>query len=366
MKPEERNALVSLVCCPYLERSMLRRLYRGPEDAVRMWKEPEVALLDRVRDPHTVALRIRRWRGQVGGSNIEQWLTSKGIECLLPEDTAFPKSVLDLADPPVALFAVGKAHDEWDQAHSMAIVGTRRASSYGLEAASWISRTLSTHGFTVVSGLALGIDGAAHESTIESRGRTAAVMACGPDLCYPPTHRRLWENIKQRGVIYSEYAPGTTVAPYRFPERNRLIAALSKAIIVVQAGEKSGALVTAEFGIDLGRDIYVVPGPITSVHFRGAHRLLQDGARLLVDPQDLLMDFGFPHETEEREHIPKQWEALYNSLESEANAAQLAGWLEEPISHIYAGLLELELAGLVVRLPGGGYRRKVRLAQGES
>lgn len=337
---------------------MLRRVVRAGVDLERLWVSPKEVLSEQVRQVDEVSKRIEQWKDSIGDCDLEARLAEKGIRVLLPDDDGFPPSLMELTDPPVALFAVGCAEEPCHP--RVAVVGTRRASGYGLEASQWIAETLAKSGVSVISGLALGIDGAAHQGALNSGGSTVAVMACGPDKCYPPAHRNLWVNIQKQGVIYSEYAPGTPVAKYRFPERNRIIAALAEVIIVVQAGERSGALGTAECGLDLGRDIYVVPGPITSVHFRGAHRLLQDGARLLLDPNDVLVDLGLDQKQAKPAVVPKRLQSLYEALVDTVSAAELAMTLQCPVSHVYSGLLELELAGLVARVPGGVYQRIVK------
>lgn len=330
---------------------------RDPIDLEKLWLAPQEVLVGRVRQPADVTAVIGRWRQRLGQVSVEERLRARGIHCLLRTDTAYPLSLLDLDDPPVVLFTNGRRTPE--QTRQIAIVGTRRASGYGLEAATWIGETLAAAGCTIISGLALGIDAAAHQSALSVSGQTVAVLACGIDLCYPPSHQALWLKIQQEGILISEYPPGTPVAKYRFPERNRLIAALAEAVVVVQAGDRSGALVTAEIALDLGRDIYVVPGPITSVHFRGAHRLIQDGASILLDPLQLLQDgVGNPTCAVATVDVPERWRNLYDALDDDVSATELAHFLRTPPAHVYAGLLELELAGLVERQPGGMYRRR--------
>jgi DNA processing protein len=174
-------------------------------------------------------------------------------------------------------------------APAIAIVGTRRPSIGGLKAALLFSRVLARKGFVIVSGLARGIDATAHGGALEVGGRTIAVLGHGLDRVYPPENRGLASEIlEKRGLLVSEYAAGTTVEKYHFPARNRIIAALSFSIIIIEAGEKSGALSTARAGLNLGRDIYVVPGRFDEESFLGGHRLIQQGASLALGPDDIL------------------------------------------------------------------------------
>lgn len=207
---------------------------------------------------------IRSWRRtRLRQGKVEAQLATQGIHCVVFGDELYPVSLQDLFDPPLVLFATGRV-GLLQSAPRMSIVGTRRASSYGMEACKWVASTLVRSGVTVVSGMALGIDGTAHTAALADEGQTIAVLGCGVDISYPQSHRTLHREIAESGLIVSEYAPGSEAAKHRFPERNRIIAGLSETTIVIQAGERSGALSTALAALDLGRDVYVVPGPITT------------------------------------------------------------------------------------------------------
>jgi DNA processing protein len=176
-------------------------------------------------------------------------------------------------------------------------------------------------------------------------------------VCYPPHHRSLHNDILQRGMLLSENAPGTCVAKWRFPERNRIIAALAPTLIIVQAGDKSGALRTVDFALEIGRDVFVVPGPVTSMHFRGSNRLIQQGSQVLLDPHDLLETLSGLPTSARLSTVPARWQDLYDAIQEASVAAALVTQLGKSPSHIYAGLLELELAGLIIKRPGGLYER---------
>lgn len=352
---QQRACSIGLATCPDVEPSTLRKLFRGCGGAVNVWEADARVWRTHCNMRTETVARLDRWRRTHDGETIELRLRERGIRCLTPIDEAWPARLSDLVDPPYWLFVKG---DSSRAANAVAVVGTRRASGYGLEAARWIAETLVSAGCDIVSGLALGIDACAHQAALAGGGRTIAVLASGVDVCYPSSHQRLYQQICDRGYVLSEYAPGSAVAKHRFPERNRLIAALADVVVVVQAGERSGALRTAEEGLELGRDIYVVPGPITSVHFRGSHRLLQDGAQILLDPHDLLTDLRLEPHSAAPEQVPDRWRSLLDCLDEPVSAPDLSRRLAKDAGEIYAGLLELELAGWVQRVAGGLYQRQ--------
>ncbi|MCL6442043.1 MAG: DNA-processing protein DprA [Alicyclobacillus sp.] len=352
-----RDALLWLVMCPGLEPATLRRLLRGlgsPDAILRASTDAWKAVC---RIHPTTVTQLDAWRHKSIPGDLGERMHQRGIRFLLPGDSEFPSGLEELADPPMWLFAKGQAQFPHARPR-IAVVGTRRASAYGLEAAAWIVEVFCKHGCFVISGLANGIDAAAHQAALAAGGQTGALLACGVDVCYPPGNRVMYEHILRSGAVYSEYAPGSKVQKHRFPERNRLIAAISDFVVVVQAGERSGALRTVDAALELGRDVYVVPGPITSTHFRGSHRLLQQGAQILVDPHDCLQDFGIQNQFSEGMNVPpERWRTLYEAMEDVCSAARLAERIQAPIGVVYAGLLELELDGWIERVPGGLYQR---------
>ena len=263
-----------------------------------------------------------------------------------------------------------------DDALAVAIVGARRATPYGLEVAEQLGFALAARGVTVVSGLARGIDSAAHRGALASGGRTIAVLGSGVDVIYPPENRRLAAEIAARGALVSQFVPGTPPLPYQFPERNRVIAAMSLAVVVVEAADKSGALITAACAAELGRDVLAVPGRVTAPESRGAHRLIQDGAGLVQDVDDVIRA------------LPARWQACVKAPTRPAvrtDAAHGATDIErgdggrvldvlgdEPVTiddviersglppgRATALLLELELAGRVRQIDGKQFVRTI-------
>lgn len=358
MDAEERRAWLAWALCPWVERRSVYRLVAAFGRAASAWAAAEDDWQRRAGlRPQTVA-RLAGWRKRAAAIDPMSWLAAQGVHAVWMGDADYPRSLLDLPDPPPVLFVRGR-HELLRHTHPVAVVGTRRASGYGVEAATWIGEEIACAGGLVVSGMAVGIDIAAHRAALRVQGPTMAVMACGLDRCYPVVHEKDMMEIADNGVLVSEYPPGVMVDKHRFLERNRLLAALAKAVVIVQAGEKSGALRTADMALELGREVYVVPGPITSIHFRGSHRLLYAGASVLVDPRDLLQDLGLaPRERSSARPLPPaRWLDLYDALAEPRTAASLAQWLQMPIGHVFTGLLELELGGWIERVPGGSFRR---------
>ncbi|NPA27171.1 MAG: DNA-protecting protein DprA [Chloroflexi bacterium] len=217
---------------------------------------------------------------------MEEW-QRRGIQVLTWEDDAYPRRLQELANRPPVLYVRGelRLEDDW----AVAVVGTRKMTRYGRQVTEDMVDFLVQHRVTVVSGLARGIDGVAHRRALEAGGRTLAVLGSGVDVIYPPEHRGLVQTMLARGqgALISEYPPGTRPDAANFPPRNRIIAGLSLAVVVVEAGEKSGALITAAFAAEMGRDVYAVPGSIYVPTSQGTLWLIQQGAHLLRRPEDL-------------------------------------------------------------------------------
>ena len=210
---------------------------------------------------------------------------------LRPDDAAYPTQLTTLAPAP-ALWVRGALIG--DDALAVAIVGARRASAYGLEVAERLAAELAARGVTIVSGFARGVDTAAHRGALAAGGRTIAVLGAGVDVLYPPENARLAREVAARGALVSQFAPGTPPLPHNFPTRNRTLAGLVLGVVVVEAAERSGSLITAGFAGDLGREVFAVPGKITSPTSAGTHRLLRDGATLVERWSDVVQELPEP------------------------------------------------------------------------
>jgi DNA processing protein len=282
---------------------------------------------------------------------------------LLLEDPDYPPQLLDLTDPPPFLFVVGDL--SLLARPTVAIVGTRRATPYGERVTDALAGALATAGACVVSGMARGIDGAAHRAALARGGATAAVLGTGVDVAYPVAHRTLHRTITQRGVVLSEFPCGAKPAPGWFPRRNRIIAALARLTIVVEAGERSGASITANYANDLGRDVGAVPGPVDAPQSVRTNRLIQDGAHPILTPNDALMLMKLPDEATRRRDVPATLtpdeHTVWAALEDGATPLDL---LPERVllapNRALAAVTALEVAGLIEMLPTGELRRRRR------
>lgn len=220
----------------------------------------------------------------------KEWfrLMEQGIGFVSLEQPEFPEKVRHIHNPPYALYYVGKLPEE--NRKTVAIVGARTRSAYGSQVATELGKTLAQNGVQVVSGLARGIDRDAHQGALDGGGDTYAVLGCGVDICYPNENKYLYNKMIETGGVISEYPPGTKPVPGQFPARNRIIAGLCECIVVVEAKEKSGSLITADFAMEEGRDIYAVPGRICDALSQGCNRLIKQGAGALINIDDFLSD----------------------------------------------------------------------------
>jgi DNA processing protein len=276
-----------------------------------------------------------------------------GIRWLPRTDPGFPHGLCAIFDPPAGLFLRGGASVELLDAPSVAVVGARSCSPYGAHVARLLGRELAAAGLLVVSGMARGIDGEAHRGALEAGGRTVAVLGCGVDRDYPAAHADLARRICEEGLIVSEYAPGVEPAPWRFPARNRIIAGLAAATVVVEARERSGALITADLALEEGREVFAVPGEITSALSDGTNRLLALGAAPLTQVEDVLRSFGIEkRETPVADVSEPAEQVLARLRDTPLGADELARATELDAGPLAAALSELEVAGLVAEAAG--------------
>jgi DNA processing protein len=270
---------------------------------------------------------------------------------------AYPPLLREIFDPPALLFARGTCAMD----NCLAVVGSRRAADAMLRFTRELCADLAGHGLTIVSGAARGIDGAAHQGALEGGGPTVAVLGCGIDQIYPPEHRRLFDRILEQGMLVGEYPPGVEPLAPNFPGRNRIISGLSRGVLVVEATSRSGSLITADFALQQGREVFAVPGPVYSCRGDGVNQLLKDGATLISGSRDLLEILGGPTRSGPAPE-PSRPAAPPLSETETAICRVLAGGpchLDEIVqrsgltpSEVSATLLHLELEGVVSRLPG--------------
>jgi DNA processing protein len=263
-----------------------------------------------------------------------------------------PPLLAAIHDPPAGLFVRGVADAELLQRPACAIVGARACSGYGAAVARMLGSELAAAGLVVVSGLARGVDGEAHRGALEAGGATVAVLGCGIDRVYPSSHRELACQIASSGLIVSEYAPGVEPAPWRFPARNRIVAGLCAATVVVEARERSGALITADLALEEGREVFAVPGEITSALSTGSNTLLRLGATPLTQAADVLTGFGLEPPERAVSVGPVASAVLAALAEGAARADELVRTTGLPAGDVAAALSELELAGAAVEEAG--------------
>jgi DNA processing protein len=257
-----------------------------------------------------------------------------------------PDLLRAIHDPPRRLYVRGRGDPQVLACPAVAIVGARACSPYGAQVARRLGRELAAAGLVVISGLARGVDAEAHRGALESDGITVAVLGCGIDRDYPGVHARLAERICERGLVVSEYESGVEPAPWRFPARNRIIAGLAAATVIVEARERSGALITADFALEEGREVFAVPGEITSALSAGTNRLLQQGATPLLAVRDVLEVFGLGEKRARPAPVEGEARAvLERLLETASTADELARATGLEPGRLAATLVELELAG---------------------
>jgi DNA processing protein len=276
-----------------------------------------------------------------------------GFRFVARSDPAFPPLLRAIHDPPPGLFLRGEADTAQLARPAVAIVGARACSAYGRQVGRSLGRELAAAGLVVVSGLARGIDSEAHRGALESGGTTVAVLGCGIDRDYPAANRELARQIASIGLVVSEYAPRVEPAPWRFPARNRIVAGLCAASVVVEARERSGALITADFALEEGREVFAVPGEITSALSAGANALLRLGATPLTRAQDVLESYGIEAAARVEAQVgPAAATVLARVGDGAAGADELARATGLGAGELAAALTELELAGLVAEEEG--------------
>ena len=302
---------------------------------------------------------FQRVRKGVSLDQIWDRVQSLGVEVLTWDDNGYPRHLKEIDQPPPVLYVRGSmiAEDEW----AVAIVGTRRVTAYGRQVTEETATSLAHNGVTIVSGLARGVDSIAHQAAISAGGRTLAVLGNGVDIIYPPENRNLATQIMENGALVSDYALGTQPDGINFPPRNRIISGLSLAVIIVEAGLTSGALITASFAAEQGRDVFAVPGNINAPQSQGTNLLIRDGAQPLLNPQDVLEALNLTMVTEHRAvrvALPSDpTEAhLYQLLSREPkHVDEIRSQADMPIETVSATLAMMELKGMVRQVGGMNY-----------
>ncbi len=320
-----------------------------PAESIAKLADPDGAMLE-------------RWRGWLGGPN----------RALIPlGSAAYPPRLAEIPTAPLALWVEGPDHSLLS-APQLAIVGSRSPTTSGRETAEQFAKYLAARGLTITSGLATGIDGASHRGALPELGTTIAVLGSGPDVIFPRAHERLATDITARGLLVSEFAPGVEPQKFFFPQRNRIIAGLTLGTLVVEATRRSGSLITARYATDFGREVFAIPGSIHNPLARGCHLLIRQGAKLVEEAADILVELApqLAHElaiqpvADEATHEPEtggiacdpSYANLLATLDfSPLPIGELGQRVQLTTAELSSMLLVLELEGLVEALPGGRY-----------
>jgi len=364
---EEVFYWLALSLIPGVGSTLMRRLldrFKSPE---AVFKGPMKELLAVEGLGEKVAQEIRRGPLEKAVQKELSLLREVGGRVITFKDEEYPKRLSDIYDPPALLYVRGELKKEDELA--VAIVGSRKTTPYGRWFTEKVSQDLARHGVTIVSGMARGIDSLAHWGAISGGGRTIAVLGCGVDVIYPTENRNLFAKIIDHGAILSEFAMGSPAEGGHFPRRNRIISGLSIGVVVVQAGEKSGSLITAGHALEQGREVFAVPGNVGTEGSHGTHRLIKEGAKLVESSEDILEEI-LPQWRREREVTEKVETTKPVLTEEERVLYELLG--ETPLhidamiresrfdpGRVSSLLLNLELKGLISQWPGKSFTRKM-------
>lgn len=370
MEADELKSWLRLLLSPGIGRQQARQLLQafGTPQAV-FGQEPEAwRELGLARVLPALAAEPEELQSQL--EQTQAWLGQDDRFVFTLGDAAYPPGLLDIDDPPLMLFAMGTLARQWQdgrfEGQRLAVVGSRNPTPQGEANARQFARTLAGCGICVVSGLALGIDGAAHAGALDGGGQTIAVVGTGLDRVYPKRHLALAHRIAGQGALLSEFPLGTPPLNHHFPQRNRIIAGLARATLVVEANLQSGSLITARLAAEQGKEVLAIPGSIHSPQSRGCHALISQGARLVGSVQDVLDELQWsapaqvvpqdaPAEPPEGREHPLLQALGYEPMTLD-DLQQRCGW---PTDRLQAELLTLELDGLLVRRPGGLLQRLV-------
>jgi len=343
----------------------LRQLIAYFGSAVKAWEAPQSKYLQVANQGKWIG-EILKGRNNIDPREIGESLSKQGIRMITPDEPDYPPLLTELADAPPLLYYRGHLRGD---SEVLAIIGSRQATAYGKSAARVLARAAAAKGIVIASGLARGIDTAAHQGALDSGGMTWAFLGCGLDRVYPLENQRLAEDILAKGALLSEFTPGTPPNAVNFPARNRLISGCSRGVLVVEAAEKSGALITVDFALEQGREVFAVPGPIFSKVSRGTHHLLRQGAKIVEGIEDIWNEV--PAWSKHVGHVSVNTELLREKKELTAGM-DLGSILQQlsdvplhidhltihstlPVSSISLALLELQLGGKVIQLPGQHY-----------
>lgn len=356
----ERAWWLAFMHVPGIGPSRMRALWDQFGSLGSAWNASDPDLRDVL--PRPLYEAVQNARNDIDVPALYEASTRNGarITCLADDD--YPALLREAPGPPPILYYRGQIIET--DTVAVAIVGTRKVTAYGREMAYRIAYDLARAGVTIVSGLALGVDGVAHRAALEADGRTLAVLGSGIDVIYPGRHRDLARKIEQQGAVITEYAPGTPPDRFNFPPRNRIISGLSRGVVVVEAPERSGALITVDFAAEQGRDAFAVPGPVHAPASAGCHRILREGATLVRSAEDVLEDLHIRAIDRDEPQDPPvtlstEERRLLSVLTSQPqHIDDIAAQLGSTVNDVSGELMMLELQGSVQSGGGGYYSRR--------
>lgn len=348
-----REAFVDLYSIPRMTEVRLRNLLERFGEPEQVFAASKDDLLSVERVDQELAAAVVSYKRSAETAHRFSQAKRSGVWTIARVDEEFPPVLKELGHSPPVLFIRGEIRPADRQA--IAVVGTRRPSSYGRQVAEKLGRQLAEHGVTVVSGMARGIDTCAHRGALEGGGRTLAVLGSGIDVCYPPENRKLYDEICSHGAVMTEFNLGVEPLAMNFPKRNRIVSGLSRGVVAVEAGEKSGVLNTVAWARDQGRNVYVVPGRTTDQTCVGTNRLLREGARVVTGVEDILRELGVALKPAERAEVSvaEEERPVLDFLTGDPqHVDEVCQGLGMPMSRLLGVLMQLEIKGLVRQLPG--------------
>ena len=348
--------------CPGLGAKHMRALMEYFETAEDVWKATDEA----IHKAHILTGKTEaaffEYRRSTDLSKVEETLYRLEIRCCSWEDSDYPPLLASTANPPAVLYYKG-ATPEWEK--TVAIVGSRKATAYGIETAYQLSKKLAQAGVIIVSGGARGIDSAAHSGALEGKMPTVVILACGLDRAYPPENRGLFQKVvDEGGTLISEYPPGTPPLGRQFPARNRIIAGMSRGILVVEAAERSGSLITSDFALEEGRDVFSIPGSIWLSSCKGTNQLIRNGAICCTCAEDILTEYGWEKKEESSnnpqgflEQLTLEEELVYRfcCTDTEVTSEDILQQSGLSVVKLTMLLLQLQLKGYIKEVGNGRF-----------
>ena len=361
----EKEYLYLMSHAVHIGASTIQKLYRHFQSFEKVWNagENELAKAGGVTIKQIAELKECKSREKEIRKEYER-LSSDKIRYVTFLEEEYPNRLQYFKDKPAGLFVKGKLPD--DEEPTVAIVGARDCTSYGRDVAAYLAGELSKAGISVISGLALGVDYAAHKGALAAGGDTYAVLGCGVNICYPKENYRLFSEIEDSGGIISEFLPGTMPIPMHFPMRNRIISGLSDAVVITEAREKSGSLITGDLALEQGKEVFAVPGRINDPLSIGCNRLLRIGAAICLGPEDVIDFFGIKYKKRLGENknsekaLAKREKLVYSFLDSRPKSLEeIVTFCQISVSEALESLMTLELTGMIQSEGNQYYCRKM-------